>query len=153
MTAKTDKITKVAPALANGVDARNSANSALSLARSRQPKAEPEVTDAKVKKAIKKAATKKAPAKAKAAPKAKGNRLSLKQNKEVRNLLTQAAQAAGGSRLSPIGFASYTEFLAGVPLDADGNADVVFVPVKGSEPIKGKNVKLTIKGGKVVKVK
>lgn len=147
-------VTIVPAALANGAEGKGSVHSRKSLddqRAARRPKAEPEVTTAKVSKAIKKALTKRAGKKGKA-QRQPGSVLVLKQNKEVRALLTQAATAAGGSRLSPIGFASYTEFLAGVPLK-DGAAEVVFVPVKGNAPIQGKNVKLTIKDGKVVKVK
>lgn len=93
-----------------------------------------------------KRATTKKPAAPKA-PRAPGAKLILKANKPVRALLTAACQAAGGTRLSPIGFASYTEFLGGVPLDKDGNAEVALIPVKGSDPVKGKNVKLIVKGG------
>jgi hypothetical protein len=141
--------TVIEPALARGAEGKSSVHSRKSLddqRTARRPRSEPEVTTAKVVKAAK--ASKKA-----AKRPAKGSRLSHKQNKEVRALLTSAATAAGATRLTPIGFASYTEFLSGVPLDADGHAEVVFIPVKGNSPITGKNVKLSIKGGKVVKVK
>jgi hypothetical protein len=138
-------VTKVAPALARGAEGKPSTHSRKSLEdqkaatkRTRKPRVEPEVKAKRAQKANRAA---------------KGTRLSLKQNKAVRALLTKAAQAAGATRLQPIGFKSYTEFLAGVPLDANGNAEVVFVPVKGNAPIQGKNVKLTIAGGKVTKVK
>jgi hypothetical protein len=133
------------PALANGAEGQGSVHSRKSLEDrrakakpARKPRPEPEVKAVRARKANRAA---------------KGAKLALKQNREVRALLTKAAQAAGASRLSPIGFASYTEFLAGVPLDANGNAEVVFVPVKGNAPVAGKNVKLTIVGGKVAKVK
>lgn len=152
MTKDTGKVTKIDPALARGAEGKCSVHSRRSLderAGRVKPRSEPEVEVAKVVKAAKAA-----PRKAKKAVKAaRGSRLSLKQNVEVRKLLTAAANAAGGTRLTPIGFDSYSAFLAGVPLDADGNADVVFVPVKGNAPIQGKNVKLTIRGGKVMKVK
>lgn len=134
----------IEPALARGVEGKPSVHSRKSLEDqkakrpSRKPKPEPEVKAKRAQKANRAA---------------KGAKLALKQNKEVRALLTKAAQAAGATRLQPIGFTSYTEFLAGVPLDANGNAEVAFVPVKGNAPIQGKNVKMIINGGKVVKVK
>lgn len=151
-TEKTVAVTKCPTGIAMGLEGPGGENSRRALQNVRgqtTPRQEPEVQVAKVVKAGK--ATKPAKKAAKAAP--KGSTLSLKQNAEVRSLLTKAAQAAGGTRLSPVGFASYTDFLAGVPLDADGNAEVVFIPVKGNAPIQGKNVKLTIKAGKVAKVK
>lgn len=136
-------VTKIDPALARGAEGKVSTHSRKSLEDQRakaprKPKAEPEVKAVRARKANRAA---------------KGAKLSLKQNASVRTLLKKAAAAAGGTRLTPIGFASYTEFLAGVPLDASGNAEVVFIPVKGNAPITGKNVKLTIRDGKVVKVK
>lgn len=142
-------VTKVAPALARGAEGKEASThcrkslddqrvAAKPAKPVRAPKPEPEVKAKRAQKANKAA---------------KGAKLALKQNKEVRALLTKAAEAAGGTRLTPIGFDSYSAFLAGVPLDAKGNAEVVFIPVKGSTPITGKNVKLTIAGGKVVKVK
>ena len=76
-----------------------------------------------------------------------GKRLVLKANKPIRLQLTEAAQKLGGTRLQPVGFASYTEFLGGVPLDAEGNAEVALLPIKGAEPIKGASVKLTVTAG------
>lgn len=134
--------TIVPPALARGAEGKEaSTHCRKSLDDQRKPRHAPEVRKAAAKKAAKKATKK-----------ATGPKLSLKQNKEVRALLTKAAQALGATRLTPIGFDSYTAFLAGVPLDADGGAVISFVPVKGNAPIAGKNVKLTIKDGKVVKV-
>ena len=137
--------TIIEPALARGAEGKPSTHSRKSLEDQRakakpirKPRPEPEVKAKRAQKANRAA---------------KGAKLALKQNKEVRALLKKAAEAAGGSRLQPIGFASFTEFLAGVPLDANGNAEVVFVPVKGNAPIQGKNVKLSISNGKVVKVK
>lgn len=161
MTKENGKVTKCDAALARGAEGKESTHCRKSLTdqRAARPKVEPEVTTAKAKKAIKRAAPKGNEAAVRRAVKASfkkikapATRLSLKQNREVRDLLTKAAQAAGGTRLTPIGFDSYTTFLAGVPLDADGNATVVFVPVKGNSPVTGKNVKLTIKGGKVAKI-
>lgn len=152
MTKDTGKITQVEAALARGAEGKASTNCRKSLAdqkAARKPRPEPEVAVAKVVKAAKASKAKAT----KPARRAAGSFLSLKQNAPVRKLLKEAAEAAGGNRLSPIGFDSYTAFLAGVPLDAQGNADVAFVPVKGNEPIRGKNVKLTIRGGKVIKVK
>lgn len=150
MTKDTGKITKVDPALARGAEGKASTHSRKSLADQKavRPRQEPEVAVAKVVKAAKASA-----AKPRTMRQPAGSRLVLKQNAPVRKLLKEAAEAAGGNRLSPIGFDSYTAFLAGVPLDAQGNADVAFVPVKGNEPIRGKNVKLTIRGGKVKQVK
>jgi hypothetical protein len=135
--------TIVEPALARGAEGKASTHSRKSLEdqrakQPRKPRPEPEVKAVRARKANRAA---------------KGAKLALKQNREVRALLTKAAQAAGATRLTPIGFASYTEFLAGVPLDANGNAEVVFIPVKGNAPVTGKNVKLTITGGKVTKIK
>lgn len=141
-------VTKVAPALARG--AEDSPGCRKALRDLKAPKSEPEVKAATAAKAIKRAA---APKAAKAVKATTGAKLALKQNKEVRGLLSAACAAAGGTRLQPIGFESYTAFLAGVPLDAEGNATVAFIPVKGPAPVAGKNVKLTIKGGKVTSVK
>lgn len=139
MPKNTNEITKVDPALANGAFGKDAIHSRRSLEERKgrtTPRSEPEVKAAKAKKAPTKKAAPKAP---------KGNRLSLKQNAPIRSQLKEAAQKLGGTRLQPIGFASFTEFLAGVPLDADGNAEVTFIPVKGSEPVQGAgSVVLTI---------
>lgn len=77
-----------------------------------------------------------------------GKRLVLKANKPIRLQLTEACQKLGGTRLQPIGFPSYTDFLGGIPLDAEGNAEVALIPVKGSEPLQGAgSVKLIVIDG------
>lgn len=146
----TPEVHVVAPMLARGAEGKASTHCRKSLSdqKAARPKAEPEVTTAKVRKAVKKATPK-----AKAPKAATGRKLILKANKEVRSLLTKAAQAAGGTRLTPIGFDSYSHFLNGIHLTKDGDATIVLIPVKGNEPIRGKNVKLNIRGGKVHNVK
>lgn len=74
-------------------------------------------------------------------------RCVLKANKPIRAQLTEAAQKLGGTRLQPVGMDNYSAFLNGFALDADGNAEVALLPIKGSEPIKGASVKLIVKGG------
>lgn len=74
-------------------------------------------------------------------------RLVLKANKPIRAQLTEAANHLGGTRLQPVGFDNYSAFLNGFDLDADGNAEVALIPIKGSEPVKGASVKLIVKGG------
>jgi hypothetical protein len=153
-------VTVIPADIARGAEGKPTVHSRRSLEQQRghtKPRQEPEVQVAKTVKAGKASKAKSSKGNVAVskivANRKVGTRLSLKQNKEVRGLLTTAAQAVGGTRLQPVGFDSYTAFLAGVPLDANGDAEVVFIPVKGNEPIKGKNVKLTIRGGKVTKVK
>jgi len=78
-------------------------------------------------------------------------RIVLKANKEVRSQLTAACQKLGGQRLQPVGFASYTEFLGGFALTAEGSATIELLPVKGGETVKGRVI-LTVDGGSKIKV-
>lgn len=135
------EVTKIAPALARGAEGKDSRNCRRSL----------ELIAAGAKEAAKPVKVKpKAVAKPKAAKPVNAtpaSKLILKANKPIRAQLTEAAQSFGGTRLQPVGFDNYSAFLNGVSLDKDGNAEVSLVPVKGSSPIQGCNVKLTVKGG------
>lgn len=67
-----------------------------------------------------------------------GSKLILKSNKDVRAKLTAKGKALGGSRLLAEGFADYSAFLNGVPLDKDGNATVTLIAVTGKGEEKGR---------------
>lgn len=134
--------TQVPAQIASGAEKETNCRRAQELNR-RASKAAAPAKPAKPAKA-KKAAAKPVTRKARFTP---GTRIVLKANKPIRARLMAAATSLGGTRLSPVGFASYTDFLGGVTLDKDGNATVTLIPVKGSDPIRGKNVKLIVKGG------
>ena len=138
---KTVEATKIETAMANGTNARNAPQSAAAQ-KARSTKKAP----AKKAPARKKGATGNAKKNVAKAKKAKANRLILRTDSGFRAKLTAAAKELGGSRLMPVDFPSYTAFLAGVPLDAKGNAETVLHPMKGKEQQPGK-VTLVVKDG------
>lgn len=85
--------------------------------------------------------------KAKTPRSAKGSKIIIKTNKEVRAQLTAAAQKLGGTRLEPVGFDNYSAFLNGFELNAERGGDTLieFYAVKGKERQPG-GVQLEVRG-------
>ncbi len=123
-------VTKVAPGLAVGAHGKDAVHSRKSLDDQRHPakapKDEPEVA---VTKKLRTPSTVTVTTK-----KGSSSKLILKANKEVRAQLMAACQKLGGTRLQPAAFETYTDFLAGIPLD-NGVARQTLAPMKGNSVV------------------
>lgn len=135
------KVTKVPAGLAVGAHGKDAVHSRKSLDDQRHPvkapKDEPEVAVTKKLRAPK--ATSTAP---------KGNKLILKANAPVRAQLMALCKKMDGTRLQADGFASYTEFLGGIPL-TNGAARVTLRVMKGKAVYPGKVIVLEVKDGAI----